>query len=51
MTLPEALTSGIVTVSGDIYVCATCGRYLCWYLGKLHFQADCHCHDAKLESQ
>jgi hypothetical protein len=50
MTLAAALTSGIVIVSGDVYVCATCGRYLCWYLGKYHFQEDCHCNDEKLIS-
>ena len=50
MILADALTQQIVIVSGDTYVCATCGRYLCWYMGKLHFHEECHCHDDKINS-
>ena len=50
MTLPEAITRHIVTpgtVDGyAVWLCKTCGQYLCWYLGKLHFT--CTCHDREL---
>lgn len=46
MTLAEALTRRIVIPQSNgwmwLYVCARCGCYLCWYLGKLHFSCECN---------
>jgi hypothetical protein len=46
LTLHEALTARLVhagLADGEVcWLCSNCGRYLCWYLGKLHFQCECH---------
>jgi hypothetical protein len=53
MTLEQALTNKIVIPKPYdnqwVYFCATCGKYLCYYLGKYCFQ--CSCHDDKLEAK